>query len=277
MQQPLFAPVQSLLESLQAHDAPPDIHHLNRLASQYDLKNARGQRLQFVAPHGSGLAYEERIWWLGEIETRPGNWHDAFNALVWLTFPRIKAAINHGHHESLAAQRHVTSPTLTATLTATSTSRPKGQRGALRDALTQFDECGVIVASSELHLWKELCAHRWKEVFWEQRHQVQQHLRVFVFGHATYELLRHPHLGLCGKAVFLHVDEAWLSQTIASQCQDIDQRLAQRFHPDALNGYRTPKDFHPIPLLGIPGATPENESALYYENTRQFRPLRTVP
>lgn len=270
MQQPLFTPVRSLLECLQIHDAPPEMHRLNALAQQQGLQNDRGEPLRFVAPHGSGLAYEERIWWLGEIETRPGNWHDAFNALVWLTFPRIKAALNHGHHEALAAQRHA------PVSTSTPTSRPQGQRGAYRDALTQFDECGVIVVSSDLNLWKDLCAHRWKEVFWEQRARVREHLRVFVFGHATYDLLRHPHLGLCGKAVFLHVDEAWLTQTIESQCLDIDQHLAPRFSPQALNGYRTPGDFHPLPLLGIPGVTPENESALYYENTRQFRPLRIV-
>lgn len=262
MQHPLFAPVQSLLDGLQIHDEPAEIHRFNTLARQRGLTNDRGQPLQFVTPHGSGLAYEERVWWLGEIETRPGHWHDAFNALVWLTFPRIKAALNHAHHVALSAQRH------------TMSSHEKGQRGSMRDALTQFDECGVIVVSSDLALWKDLCAHHWKKVFWEQRDHVRQQLRVFVFGHATYDLLRHPHLGLCGKAVFLPVHEDWLTQTLEAQCRDIDQRLARRFHPQALNGYRTPKDFHPLPLLGIPGVTPENEHADYYENTRQFRPLR---
>lgn len=260
--QPLFAPLQPWLDGVQGQAVPPDVHHLDILARQQQIVSGGGQPLRFVVPHGTGLAYEERIWWLGEVETRPGNWHDAFNALVWLAFPRTKAALNHAHHEALSAQRH--------------TLPSHGKRGSVRDALTQFDECGVIVASSDLMLWKDLCAHHWKKVFWEQRAHVRQHLRVFVFGHATYDLLRHPHLGLCGKAVFLHVDEAWLKQTVEAQCQNVDQRLAQRFHPQALNGYRTPKDFHPLPLLGIPGVTPENEHAGYYENTRQFRPLRVV-
>ncbi|MBP9712056.1 MAG: DUF3025 domain-containing protein [Sterolibacterium sp.] len=260
--QPLYAPLRSLLDELQIGDAPPSLGLLNERAAAAGLSNAAGKPLRFVAPHGSGLGYEERVWWLGEVETRPGNWHDAFNALVWLAFPQTKAALNQRHHQELAAQRHATPHV--------------GQRGLLRDALTQFDECGVLVAGSDLALWEGIRAHRWKDVFWTQREHFCQSLRVFVFGHASYDLLRHPHLGLCGKAAFLHVDAAWLTQTIAQQQADIDVRLAQRFHADGFNGYTRPRDFHPLPLLGIPGATPENESALYYENTRQFRPLQVV-
>jgi hypothetical protein len=36
----------------------------------------------------------------GEVATRPGNRHDFFNALIWLAFPRSKAAINRRHHEA---------------------------------------------------------------------------------------------------------------------------------------------------------------------------------
>mgnify|MGYP000420307001 CR=1 FL=1 len=39
----------------------------------------------------------------------------------------------------------------------------------------------------------------------------------------------------------------------------------------------TPRDLQPLPLLGIPGATTENETATYYADTRQFRPARTIP
>jgi hypothetical protein len=51
--------------------------------------------------------------------------------------------------------------------------------------------------------------------------------------------------------------------------------MAQRFTGDLL-AYAKPKDFHPLPLLGIPGATPDNEFSTYYDDTRQFRPLRRV-
>ncbi|MBV2235022.1 MAG: DUF3025 domain-containing protein [Sterolibacterium sp.] len=262
-QQPLYAPLLPLLSLLAEEDRtrhalkPPALQTLNALAEQRDICNNNGKPLRFVLPHGSGMAYEERIWWLGEVETRPDNWHDAFNALVWLTFPQIKSALNQGHHQVLAAQRQQapTSP----------------QRGALRDALTQFDECGAIVVASDADLWQDICAHRWKEVFWDRRTQVQATLRVFIVGHASYDLLRQPHLGLCAKAVFLHVAADWLRQSAAVQLADIDQRIAQRFG-NSLNGYRQPRDFHPLPLLGIPGATADNASASYYDNRQQFRP-----
>jgi hypothetical protein len=39
----------------------------------------------------------------GEVATRPDNRHDLFNALIWLAFPRSKAAMNRRHHEALLA------------------------------------------------------------------------------------------------------------------------------------------------------------------------------
>ena len=32
--------------------------------------------------------------------------------------------------------------------------------------------------------------------------------------------------------------------------------------------------WRPLPLLGIPGATAENENPAYYDDVRQFRPAR---
>lgn len=267
-QQPLYAPLQPLLAALRANRttaaaAPPALDELNALADQRGIHSGGGKPLRFVLPHGSGMSYEERAWWLGEVETRPDNWHDAFNALVWLSFPRIKAALNHCHHQVTAAQRQDTAH--------------DGRRGPLRDAATQFDECGAIVVSSDPALWQAICGHRWKALFWEARAQVSASLRVFVVGHASYDLLRQPHIGLCAKAVFLHVHPAWLELPLAEQIADADARIARRFHVNSLNGYRQPADFRPLPLLGIPGATPDNAFPGYYDDTRQFRPFRPFP
>ena len=37
---------------------------------------------------------------------------------------------------------------------------------------------------------------------------------------------------------------------------------------------RHPRDLQPLPLLGIPGLTPESEDPAFYEDTWQFRPGR---
>lgn len=258
--QPLFVPFLALLDRLTDGGAPPEHARLNALAAERGIVSGSGTPLRFVVPGASGMSYEERAYWLGEVETRPGNWHDCFNALAWLTYPLTKAALNARHHESLQEHREV-SP---------------GRRGPLRDALTQFDECGVAVLSPSLELWKGICAHRWKDVFWTQRTVAMNSLRVFVFGHATFDTLRTPRIGLCGKALFLHVDGDWFAQPLNAQCADVDRRLAQRFTGD-LQAFLKPKDFRPLPLMGIPGVTPDNEFPAYYDDTRQFRPLQRVP
>jgi hypothetical protein len=96
----LFAPLSSLLEQV---PFAPDPGSLTFLNSTRDLRTHSGQRISFVPPSADGLAYEARIWARGEVATRPGNWHDFFNALVWLTFPLAKAALNARHAGALAS------------------------------------------------------------------------------------------------------------------------------------------------------------------------------
>jgi len=253
----LYAPLRPWLSALPGDGEPPGSDLLNALAAERDIVTGSGASLRFVVPGGSGLAYEERIYWLGEVETRPGAWHDVFNAMVWLAYPRTKAALNTRHHLALAGQ----------------TAEGGAGRGPLRDALTQFDECGAAVLSSSLDLWEDIRAHRWQEVFWRRRAETVSSLQVFVFGHASYDMLRMPHLGLCAKALLLHVEEDWHALPPSAQVEDVDNRMAQRFAGDFAPRTR---DFQPLPLLGIPGATPANAFPDYYEDKRQFRPLRLV-
>lgn len=188
LNQPLYAPLLPWLQALPSTLVPPAIDWFNREAERAGIETASGLPLHFVLPHGTGLRYEERIWWLGEVETRPGNWHDAFNALVWLAFPKTKAALNRCHHQAEMKRQHAVSAS--------------SARGPLRDALTQFDECGVVVVSSALDLWLDLCEHRWHKVFWEARARFIETTRVVVLGHASYDLLRRPHLGLLSMAIY---------------------------------------------------------------------------
>ena len=256
-QQPLYAPLAAYCAALPGSGEPPALDRLNAWADAAGIVSGGGAALRFVVPGGSGLSYEERIFWLGEVETRPGNWHDCFNAMVWLAFPRSKAALNLRHHLAFAARQ----------------AAHQTGRGALRDCLTQFDECGAIVVCSRIELWQALCRHRWQEVFWTRRAETRAHLRVLVFGHASYDMLRMPHLGLCAKSLLLHVDADWHALDPAAQLADADARLARRFAGDLSP---RPRDLQPLPLLGVPGATADNECAEYYLNTRQFRPPRLL-
>lgn len=235
---------------------PLDHDALNTIAARRGLVSGSGAPLRFVVPSGDDRGYEERAFREGAIATRPGNRHDLFNALIWLAFPRAKAVINRRHHAVLAQAR----------------AEGGTRRGALRDALTQFDECGVVVAGSAPELWQSLCAHRWREVFVLRREELLHSTRFLVFGHASHDALAAPFVGMCGKALFLEVDAAWLNLPEAAALAALDSRLAARLELGDL----TPGDWQPLPLLGIPGATPDNERPDYYDDTRQFRPARTM-
>lgn len=72
----------------------PGIDDLNALWSA-PISDA-GVRLRFTAQEtlDDGLHYERRIHDHGLIATRGDNWHDLFNAFVWMRFPALKAALN---------------------------------------------------------------------------------------------------------------------------------------------------------------------------------------
>jgi hypothetical protein len=211
---------------------------------------SQGAPLRFVPPDDEPLPYERRVFERGEVITRPDSWHDAYNALVWLEYPLSKATLNRRHVEAMAHELGA-------------------QRGRIRDRLTQFDECGIVITGLRESLWEALCAHRWREVFVEHRAELRAHVRFHIFGHASRDLLRAPFVGLCGKAL-------WLEERFSEV--DVDQTTLDC----ALNRRLTRADFsetlqqpwQPLPLLGIPGITPESESPTYYDDERQFRPAR---
>lgn len=229
---------------------------MNAQAATRALVTGGGAPLRFVSPPDDGLGYEERAFRRGEVATRPGNRHDFFNALVWLAFPRSKAVINRRHHQALLSAR----------------GRGDSARGALRDALTQFDECGVVVAGTAPDLWRALGEHRWHEVFVARREELLRTTRFIVFGHASHDALAAPFVGLCGKALYIEVDEGWLGLAPAKALAELDARLAARLDADVI----VPRAWQPLPLLGIPGATADNERPDYYDDRRQFRPARTM-
>lgn len=249
----LFAPLSPLLEGI---PFAPEAASLELLCARRALCTASGRPLSFVAPQGDAVDYETRIWARGEVETRPDNWHDFFNALVWLSYPLSKSALNACHVEAMAVAG----------------ARRGLGRGCDRDALTHFDECGVVVVSSDRSLLALLRDFQWKRLFWERRLDLSRVLRCFVFGHATYEQLLRPFRGLTAKAVLHEVGEAWLRAPLCEQLADVDRRLAAEV---AAGLHRDPRAFNPLPLLGLPGVAAASESPSYYDDTWQFRSGRT--
>lgn len=257
---PLFSPLVPWLERLQPPwPAAPDavaLASLTALAASLALRSATGQSLSFPPPQDDGLGYEARIGACGQVETRPDNWHDFFNALVWCAFPLSKRAINGRHLQALAAAGG---------------DAPGSGRGGARDAMTHFDECGALVLSTDPSLLQLLRQFRWQELFWQRRADLAASLRVVVFGHATYESLLAPFRGLMAKAVLYEADAPALAAVDSGDLTALDARLAAEL---AAGRHGRPRELQPLPLLGLPGVTGDNENPDYYADTWQFRPGR---
>lgn len=251
---PIFAPLRSLLARLPP-DRFPTLEELNALASPAVVSGG-GRAIRFVppaAPSRKFLAqYEVRIFETGEVQTRPESWHDLFNALVWLVFPKTKAVLNGHHHEQIK------------------TRQGEPLRGTARDVLTLFDEGGIVVAAAEARLSALLREFRWKELFWERRAEVQQSMRFHAFGHALYEKALAPHKGVTAKALIVPVEPGLLAAPIPGQIAELDACAADYF--SGAEALASTRSLPPLPILGIPGWDPGNARVTYYEDTSQFRP-----
>ena len=248
---PLLRSLQGWAQRINGKDWPEPVK-LQRLLDEAAVRVTSGMPLRLVEPGGK-LPYEIRVYESGELECRERNWHDLFNVLVWLAFPRAKAALNARHYAAWSADAG------------------KG-RGAVRDALTLFDESGLVVLSSQpalLHLIRDF---RWKPLFWERRDAVTADMRFLPFGHALCEKGLAPYRGLTGHAVLLEVDADVLALPVSEQMNYADAQLAALVaDPQAIQSTR---QLAPLPVLGIPGWCAENAQAAYYDDTEYFRPGR---
>lgn len=198
------------------------------------------------------------MWRCGEIATRPDNWHDLFNALVWCAFPETKRVIN-AHHAARIAQPEPSA----------GTANP---RGTVRDVLTLFDEDGLVVPCSDAGLAALLRGFRWKELFVERRNDVQRCMDFCIVGHALYDKMRAPFFGVTGKALLIDVDGGYFALSAADRATRLDKLVAARLRDAAF--LQSTRNLSPLPLLGIPGWCAENEEQDYYDDVRQFRPGR---
>ena len=249
--QPAFASVAAVLARL---DTPhwPTLDMLNALAA--GIVNRRGAALRFAGP---ALAedvqhYETRIANEGVVTTRE-NWHDLFNALAWIAFPRGKAVISQMHAEFLGTRGIAEARA----------------RSVERDVLTLFDEGGAIVASEDPSLLDVLRNFGWGELFVTRRADVHEHMRVYLFGHALLEKMLTPYVGITAKAACIAVPQGWAGAPVQTQIADLDARIAARFvDPEQLRSTRL---LAPFPLLGMPGWFAANEAPSFYANAAYFR------
>lgn len=212
-----------------------------RSHSVADALNAAGAGLgdfvRFVEQSAlpAGESYEAFIARTARVPTRD-NLHDLFNGLMWLSYPKTKRRLNTLQAQQIAQLGAV------------------GPRGALRDAMTVFDENAAILQAPDT-LIDALRRRDWHTLFVERRAHWQS-ARLVLFGHALLEKLMQPR-----KAITAHV---WLIDEIT------DAALAASLTPERLSA----KDFLPLPVLGVPNWWAANEQSSFYDDTHVFRPPR---
>ena len=266
-----FAPLHPVISAIKT-EAFPTLAELNALlvAHQPAITVQSGRELRFVEQGYGRLAFEEqyepRCYSTGEVQTRSDNWHDLLNALVWLTFPKAKAAINARHFNALMEKR----PALTENRPAlTSAAVTRSERGAVRDTNTLLDESGVIVAYADAELAGLLRNFQWHELFWQRREQVQASMGFYLFGHGLYEKALQPYVGMTGQGLLLAVEQEFFGWSVSQQSAHLDSLLADYLaEPEHC---RSTRELSPVPLLGVPGWTAANDCAAYYDNTAYFR------
>jgi hypothetical protein len=194
--------------------------------------------------------YEQIIFQKKVIPTRPQSWHDLFNAFIWMQFPRCKALLNKLHIEDI--EQFGLSP-----------------RTRRRNHLTHFDECGVVLACSDPHLLALLAEHQWHSVFVEHRDKWGKDIHAHIFGHANYEMLLNPFIGLTGKWLAVEVDNSFIHLNSLQKHAQLDESLCSKITEEKL--FSQAKPLLPLPLLGIPGWCDENNNEEFYDNSNYFR------
>jgi len=249
----IFDTIRPFLEKLPADRWPT---HAELTALAEGVTTSRGKPVKFVAPGsvtGVRPHYELRIAQTGEIETRAESWHDLFNALAWIAFPQAKARINAQH----------------AAILEEGGEEEARHRSPERDALTVFDEAGVIVASSSPELLRLITAFDWKELFWHRRAQLEAHVRFIPFGHGLFEQALAPYIGMVAKTVFVPVSDFFLMLSPESQREEADRLVAAHFADR--KRFASAKSMAPMPVLGVPGWHPETANESFYDLAAYFR------
>jgi Protein of unknown function (DUF3025) len=218
------------------------------LSSYEALNSLQSAPVRFVA-HAelpAGQAYEHYIFHSKQCPTR-GDLHDFLNGICWIHFPLTKTRLN----QLQAAEIE---------------KAGVGQvRGAVRDALTLFDENAALLVAPNA-LWNALVVKDWQSLFVTLR-PLWQEARLVLFGHALMEKLVAPR-----KPITAHV---YRVHPASEALGDLDAWVAQDLSAKKL----ATKPFAHLPVLGVPGWWPENEDPGFYADTSVFRAPRvaTVP
>jgi hypothetical protein len=248
--------IQSLLEIAgpkpEMQPEMPTPAQLQRILPKH-VVNQSGQVIRLLSSDSlPDIDYEQHIFLHGEVSTRENSWHDLFNALVWSRFAAIKAAMNAVHFEQVQ-------------------KKPNVQRGPVRDALTLFDECGVVITSADSELLKNLAKRDWKDVFVNRAAAWGKEIQIYVTGHALLEKFLNPYKSLTAHALLVQTEFNQSLPSTHDRHRVLDSWLGQQILTGKL--LRSTAELSPIPLMGIPSWwTLSQQDEAFYSDLQVFRP-----
>ena len=195
------------------------------------------------------VGYEHFIHQTRSIPTRT-NWHDWFNAFIWSQFPATKRQLNQWHvHDIKANGLH--------------------PRSRYRDRMTHWDECGVVLLHTKgCDIPDLLSQHHWYDAFYENKLRWGMECKAVIFGHAMYESLLNPFIGLTAKFIPIEVSQSLIISPHSQHLEEIDKRLKRH-----LSHWQFSTKMSPFPILGVPDWYPNQDKA-FYQNTQYFMPKR---
>ena len=243
---------------------PPQTEQLSTLncAMADQATHLKLPHFTFIPQPELSIPYEA---WIAKHHTIPtrANWHDALNALIWITFPRTKRVLNHIQSREISTHGVA--------------------RTRVRDAATLFDENAAILLCNDQKWFDALRERRWVDVLWHQRNDFLRETRLIVFGHALLEKLQNPYKTITAHVFFLNIDQPldqlfnWKSGWKNQQASEtIDHQLAEKISVSFIKNEFLSHVFTPLPVLGVPdwslSAGWEQNLALY-EDTHVFRKI----
>jgi len=235
------------------------INGINDLFTRLKLTNHRGLPLSLIdqAALPQEVAYESFISETGQIPTR-NNLHDFFNALVWLTFPKIKQQLNALQASQIASQGI------------------RKSRGSLRDAATLFDENAAFLVISNTPEGHEIMSaiqqHEWFSAFIDQREKFGHHAELWLFGHALMEKLSAPYKSITAHAWTVLAPSNFFSMNDMNRKHWLDKHISNALQMQKDHVKEKPW-FTPLPVLGVPGWWTDQDHE-FYADTKVFRPKK---
>jgi len=257
LENPIFADIEALFEVVAQSGFPTP-----ETLSSWLPEGTGVSFVDTILLDQDGRYYEEFIFERKEIPTRLNNWHDFFGALIWCLFPKTKTLLNQLHMAEIGQHGVKT-------------------RSKLRNKLTLFDECGVLVLYQQqaAPVIEALRQHQWQSAFVDNRGLWQggaftPQLQAMMFGHANYEMATRPFVGLTGKMLAIEVQAEFFGWPLRQRIDFIDTELSKQIaNNDILQQHN---QLTPLPLLGVPGWFQANEAADFYQDVSYFRPKRTT-